>query len=231
MSEDTANQAAQNNQAGQQGASQTEGQTPAQQADTGAGEQATQNKAFLESLPEGLRANPAFKDVTDAASLAQRYADLTAKTAPPPSEKDYAYKPQNGEKVDPAMMGAFKKAAFEAGMNNAQFNQLVGWWNQTMAGEAKARQQSSEAGLAKLQQDWGAKYQDNVKTAQKAITSFASPEFGAFLDKTGLGSHPEMIKMFAAIGERISEGKVFDGKSGLPASTGNPANVLYPNLS
>ncbi|HEY2068275.1 MAG TPA: hypothetical protein VGG48_01875 [Rhizomicrobium sp.] len=44
-------------------------------ADSGAGGGAANNNAFLGTLPEPLRAHPAFKEVSDVGSLAQRYAD------------------------------------------------------------------------------------------------------------------------------------------------------------
>lgn len=63
----------------------------------------------------------------------------------------------------------------------------------------------------------GVHLQNSVATAQHALQSFASPELISILDHTGLGNHPDMVKMFCAIGKAISEDRFITSNSGAPA--------------
>ena len=64
--------------------------------------------------------------------------------------------------------------------------------------------------------------------AQKALDTFASKEFREFLDSTGLGNHPEMVRAFAKVGKLMSEDSFVTGQG-----NGSPKNDLveafYPS--
>lgn len=72
----------------------------------------------------------------------------------------------------------------------------------------------------------GAAFARSVAEAQKAMRHFASPAFVEMLDSTGLGNHPEMIRLFCKIAKGISEDR-FVGSRGGGASGKSLADILY----
>ena len=54
----------------------------------------------------------------------------------------------------------------------------------------------------------GANFDANVAVAQQFLTDFGSPELSAFLAESGLGSHPEVVRMFHKAGKELGEGKL-----------------------
>lgn len=78
--------------------------------------------------------------------------------------------------------------------------------------DIKAAQQKREDSLlpdAELKEEWGAAYEQNVRTAQDAVAAvsqeFDSPELIDLLEETGLGDHPAIIKLFHKIGEGLKK--------------------------
>lgn len=58
----------------------------------------------------------------------------------------------------------------------------------------------------------GDKLTVSVGHAQKALDTFASKEFREFLDSTGTGNHPEMVRAFAKVGKLMSEDSFVTGR-------------------
>jgi hypothetical protein len=75
----------------------------------------------------------------------------------------------------------------------------------------------------------GEKYAENLAVAKKAIDTFGSPELRAVLNKTGLGSHPEVVRAFYKVGKQISEDSFVTGSKVAPKKS--TAEVLYPTHS
>jgi len=80
--------------------------------------------------------------------------------------------------------------------------------------------------LAKDPEFGGAKFDENVGIAVKGINAFATPELKQFLNKTGMGSHPELVKAFYKVGQRLSEGSLVVGNS-QPADNRRLADKFY----
>lgn len=51
----------------------------------------------------------------------------------------------------------------------------------------------------------GARFDENKAVAHKAMKAFATPDLLKLLDTSGLGNHPELLRLFHRIGTRISE--------------------------
>ena len=70
-----------------------------------------------------------------------------------------------------------------------------------------------------------------VAQAQRAFEKYASPEFRALLSQTGYGSHPELVRTFAAIGAAMSEGPlVTAGAQGGSPSQQDVLDKMYPTM-
>lgn len=64
------------------------------------------------------------------------------------------------------------------------------------------------------------KLQANVDLALKVVNKFATADTKKFFQDTGLGSHPELVRIFARIGKQMSEASlVMPGASGSLATT------------
>ncbi len=74
----------------------------------------------------------------------------------------------------------------------------------------------------------GQSFDANLGVAKQAIEKFGGKALSDFLDKSGLGDHPEMVRAFFRVGKLITE----DGHVGAGAPAGerkDTATVLYGN--
>jgi len=112
--------------------------------------------------------------------------------------------------------GQFKKWAHEAGLTAKQTKELFTKYIQANISEyEKASKIIGEAkGKAEeiLRSEWGDNYDTNLELARKARRQFA-PDMGPEWEQLefGLGNNPTMVKMFANIGARMSEGELVTG--------------------
>jgi hypothetical protein len=67
----------------------------------------------------------------------------------------------------------------------------------------------------------------NAELAKRATKRFASPELQNMLDTTGLGDHPEVLRLFLRLGKAMADDKVMVGTGGSEQKTA--AQILYPN--
>jgi len=74
----------------------------------------------------------------------------------------------------------------------------------------------------------GAKFNENLAIAGKAIARFGTPALKTLLDETGLGNHPEFIRAFYKAGKLISEDGL-GARTEAPAVKKSDADIMYPN--
>ena len=65
---------------------------------------------------------------------------------------------------------------------------------------------------------------ESIGNAQKALDQFGSPELKSYLVETGLGNHPELVRVFSKIGKSMSEDGFVSGSS---ENTRSSADVLF----
>jgi hypothetical protein len=109
--------------------------------------------------------------------------------------------------VDPNVLTFMQGEIHKLGLSEAQGKGIldaylsqvnVGYEAQTAAMEAAKLQ-----GISTLKQEWGPKFDNNVKTAQLAITQHGGPELMAKIDAAGLGNDIDFIKMMHVIGTKL----------------------------
>ncbi|WP_241723060.1 peptidase [Raoultella sp. HC6] len=117
-----------------------------------------------------------------------------------------------GTELDSKAVELFEPVARELDLTNEQAQKLAGLWPQL---QEQMQQRQAESWGAQVEQ-WAAdtkadkeiggdKLTASVGHAQKALDTFASKEFREFLDTTGMGNHPEMVRAFAKVGKLMSE--------------------------
>ena len=146
----------------------------------------------------------------------------------------YEFQMPDGVQMDEAGIEAYSAFAKEAGLTQEAAQGLIA----KLAPAMQARQaQAVEAAKAEWSESskadkefGGEKLQENLSVAKKALDTFGSPELREFLNKSGLGNHPELIRAFYRAGKTISEDR-FVPSAGQQSSTGmrDPAKSLYPN--
>lgn len=76
----------------------------------------------------------------------------------------------------------------------------------------------------------GDKFDANIVAAKSVLGKFGNEAFTKYLNETGLGSHPEMIRMMIKIAKEFGEDKLLAGGAGAgQAQAKSTAEVLYPN--
>lgn len=75
----------------------------------------------------------------------------------------------------------------------------------------------------------GEHFEANVALANKAVGMFGNEKFTKLLADTGLGLHPEMVRVFHKIGKLISEDSVAGAINGLEHAQKSAAQIMYPN--
>lgn len=171
---------------------------------------------------------------TPAAPAAEATVEEAAKpadeAAAPVVPETYTFTAPEGTAYDPAVLDAFSGAAKEAGLTQDAAQKLI----DKMAPAIAARQVDQVQAIQKEWQDTsssdaefgGANLAANLGVARKALDNFATPELRTLLEQTGLGNHPEVIRLLYRAGKAISEDK-FVGGNASGAGKATAAAVLY----
>ena len=75
----------------------------------------------------------------------------------------------------------------------------------------------------------GANMDKNMATAKRAMDSLGTPELKNLLNESGLGNHPEVIRVFYRAGKAMSEDTMVTGASGNSPKSVSAADRLYGN--
>jgi hypothetical protein len=145
----------------------------------------------------------------------------------------YDLKMPEGVELDQAATTEFTAIAKELKLDQAAAQKLADIGAKMAQRQADAHAQLVETWTEQVKTDkeiGGDKLAENLGVARKAIDTFGSPELKALLNSTGLGNHPEVVKLAFKVGKAISE----DGfVSGSPKgnTTNDPAKKLFPNMN
>lgn len=176
---------------------------------------------------------------TDSAAATTTSTEAPASASTPdakPTEsvvpESYELKMPEGVQLDSAAAEEFTAIAKELKLDQAAAQKVadVG---------AKMAQRQAEA-HAKLVETWteqvktdkdigGDKLDENLGIARKAIDTFGSPELKELLNSTGLGNHPEVVKLAYKVGKAISEDRFVTGSPKGPET--DMAKKLFPNMN
>ena len=144
----------------------------------------------------------------------------------------YEFKPPEGQELDAAALEQFEPIARELNLTNEQAQKMVDLYGtkimpMVQQQQVEAWQKTTEQWAADVKADkeiGGDKLTGNLSAAQRALAQFGTPELKEYLEGTGLGNHPELVKAFVKIGKAMSEdGMVTEKESGQRSA----AEVLY----
>ncbi|MES0240587.1 peptidase [Citrobacter cronae] len=144
----------------------------------------------------------------------------------------YDFKPAEGQELDAAALEQFEPIARELNLTNEQAQKMVDLYGtkimpMVQQQQADAWQKTTEQWAADVKADkeiGGDKLTGNLSAAQRALAQFGTPELKEYLEGTGLGNHPELVKAFVKVGKAMSEDGMVTGKESGQRSA---AEVLY----
>jgi hypothetical protein len=166
-------------------------------------------------------------DKTDADKKVDEKADNKSAGAP----EKYEFTAPEGVVLDPKAVEQFEPIARELNLTNDQENKLVALQSDIVKQQqaAWAQQRQTWESAVKTDKELGGTALDgNIKLAQSALTKFGTPELRAALDTTGMGNHPEVVRVFTRIGKAMAEDTFEKGSP--PKNAGkSAAEILYGN--
>lgn len=156
---------------------------------------------------------------------------------PQGAPEQYEFRPPEGAAFDDGVLGAFSDVAKELDLPQDKAQRVIDKVLPAM--QARQTEQLGEfyADIGGPPDTWAAsstsdkefggdKLQENLAVAKKARDAFGTPALTTLLNKTGLGNHPEIVRVFYRAGQAISEDRLVTGGQGGQSNTGD-ARRLY----
>jgi hypothetical protein len=145
----------------------------------------------------------------------------------------------NDVEMNADLIDAFADVAKELDLSQAAAEKMLS----KMQPALEAR---SQAVLAEVREQWfeaastdkeygGDNLQENLQVAKKALDSLATPELQNLLLESGLGNHPEIVRVFYRAGKAISEDSYVGSQQSSQSNNNGPrdfnglAAALYSN--
>lgn len=190
----------------------TEGATASEQATqqsaTGAGEGGQQQQT---TEGQGTQGQQAEGTKTEGGQQQQE-------KKPEGAPESYEFKAPEGTQFDDAVIGAFSEVAKELNLPQDQAQKVLDKMAPVIAARQAEQFQAARtewAEAAKTDKEFGGeKLTENLGTAKKALDALATPELRTLLEESGLGNHPEVIRVFYRAGKAISEDRFVAGQAG-----------------
>lgn len=102
----------------------------------------------------------------------------------------------------------FRNLAHQAGLSKKQtariYDGVVARRLQGHGAYVTSEKQARAQTEADLRREHGQQYEGFVSQAKTAIVEFTDPDFRAYLDQTGLGNDPRMIRVFGRVGKALT---------------------------
>ena len=190
------------------------------------------------SLSDEVRADKSLENIKDIESLAKSYVHaqklVGAEKIPVPNkyatEKDwdavyeklgrpksadgYKYQLPENQKVDEAALKTFSAQAHKLGLLPTQAQGVVNFYNEMMGkqvadADSVALAQREKA-MTELKTEWGQAFDQKLQKANNVVSQvFPKGIMSMNLeDGTKIGDHPEVIKAFAALADKVGEDNI-----------------------
>lgn len=194
------------------------------QAATGAGEGGQQQQAEGKD-GQGQQQQAAAKTEGDK----QQQKSKQPEGAP---EKYEDFKAPEGLAFDSNVISQFSEVAKELNLPQDKAQLLLDKMGPVLASRQVEQLQTARTewvGQVKADKEYGGDaLPENLAVAKKALDTFGTPELRTLLNESGLGDHPEVIRVFYRAGKAISEDGFVAGKPNGGANP-DPAKRLFPN--
>lgn len=144
----------------------------------------------------------------------------------------YEFKAPEGSELDKEAVAQFEPIARELNLNQEQAQKLVDLYGskvmpQLMKQQAEVwqKQIADWGDAAKADKEIGGdKFDGNLTRAKQALDKFGTPELREFLETSGMGNNPELIRAFYKVGAAMSEDNLVTSNE---TGQRSAAEVLY----
>lgn len=200
------------------------------------GQQAQQQHTTFPEPGQGQQQQQA----ADSASQQQSPATSQQQTAQPaqPQQQAYDLKLPQGSSLDAAHLDEVKAMAKELGLSQEAAQRLVERDNALLSKSAEQNQAmvsekvSQWAEQAKADKEiGGVNLQSSITDAKTALDRFGTPEFKGMLNQSGVGNHPELIRLLSKVGKAMREDKMVTGSSKPVQDHKSFADAFYPGMA
>jgi hypothetical protein len=144
----------------------------------------------------------------------------------------YDFKAPEGIDVDGGVFEKFSEVAKGLNLSQDKAQSVIDTMTPIIAARQKARLEAAvvqwEADARADAEYGGAKLDENLALANKALNAFATPALHALLKESGLSNHPEIVRLFYRAGKAIGEDGFVAGRAA-PEQGGSMEARLYPN--
>lgn len=134
-------------------------------------------------------------------------------------------------KLDDQVIAAFSEGAKELKLSQDDASKLVGKVAPVLAARQTAAFEATKTAWAnEFNADpvlGGEKAAESLAVAKKGMAAYFDPKFATFLQATGLGNHPEMIRGLHKIGLTVKGDTIVTGRQ--PDGKPSDARGMYPN--
>lgn len=141
----------------------------------------------------------------------------------------YEFKAPEGTTLDEGAIAIVTPVLKKLGVTQEGAQELAETFAQIQAAQLTAQAETWAAALKTDPEIGGKNYDANVSLARQEFAKWATPELKQFLDTTGLGNHPEILRPFLKIAKASQQDSHVSAGSGTPES--DPAKVLFPGMN
>ncbi len=188
----------------------------------------TEQTATTRTAETGTESQTATTQTTEQTA---QTTEATKRNAP----EAYEFKAPDGQSFNEQVLAAYTTAAKELDLTQDAAQKILDSVAPVMAAQQAEAVTALKAGWAEASKNdaefGGEKFDENLAVAKKGLESFATPEFVEFLNTSGLGDHPEVLRTFLRIGKAIGEdNKIVTGGPTKDAPK-TLAQRMYPGMN
>lgn len=152
-----------------------------------------------------------------------------------PEDGKYDLKMPDGVDLDTELADALGSDFKELGLTNAQAQKLVDKYIEVQQGRAQKQGEtwaetiSGWVDTAKSDKEIGGdKWDGTVTNARRAVETIGTPALKEYLNASGGGNHPELIRFMAKVGAMIREDNPASGGAEGAGKPAEAAHILFP---
>lgn len=185
--------------------------------------------------------DPAKSDAENAAAKAEH--DKTKPAEKPddaankvPEDGKYALTMPDGVEVDQELLDALGPKFAAKKLTQAEAQELADEFIKVQQARAGKQMETWGETIAKWADDaksdkeiGGTKWDGTVAASRRAVEQLGTPALKEYLNASGGGNHPELIRFMAKVGSMIKEDSPTNGGAEGAGKPAEPAHVLFPN--
>lgn len=146
---------------------------------------------------------------------------------PKGAPEKYELELPEGMQIDEALMGEFEPVLRELDLTNEQASKLAVLVPKIQEQQAAAWAKQVDAWEQSVNADpelGGANLAETTEVCKKALAAFGDEELTRYLDETGFGNHPALVKFVHKVGKSLTEDSMIPGNP-----SGGPKKSFYQN--